>query len=74
MNPLRMVKRKRKAVSSIESLSCFLCTSSEGDLSTATRDGKSRTITVGEERRQLGDTSHADVQHSISIISDEDFL
>ena len=73
MDPVCIVKRKRKAVSSFESLSCFFCNSSEGDLHTTSRDGKSRTITVGEERRQLGDPSHVDVQHRLSMISEEDF-
>ena len=73
MDPVCIVKRKRKAISSIESLSCFFYISSKGDLRTSTRDRKSRTITVCEERRQLGDTSHVDVQHRLSMIAEDDF-
>ena len=73
MDPSCILKRKRQAVSCIGSLSCFFCNSSEGDLHSAARDGKSRTITVGEERRQLGDTTLVDVQHRLSMISEEDF-
>ena len=67
MDRVRIIKRKRKSVISIQTLSCFVCNSTECDLRTAI-------ITVGEERRQIGDTSHVDVQHRLSMISGKIFM
>ena len=71
MNPASIIKLKRQRIDT--SSACFFCQNNAGDLRTASAEGKARTRAVGEQRRQLGDTSHVYVLDRLNILSNEDF-
>ena len=71
MDPASIIQRKRQRIDT--SSACFFCQNNAGDLRTASAEGKARTRAVGEQRRQLGDTSYVYVLDRLNILSDEDF-
>ena len=71
MDPASIIKRKRQRIDT--SLACFFCQNNAGDLRTASAEGKARTRAIGEQRRQLGDTSYVYVLDGLNIRSGEDF-
>ncbi len=71
MNPASIIKLKRQRIDT--SSAYFFCQNNAGDLRTASAEGKVRTRAVGEQRRQLGDTSYVYVLDRLNILSNEDF-
>ena len=71
MDPAFIIKRKRQRIAT--SSACFFCHNNAGDLRTASAEGKARTRAVGEQRRQLGDSSYVYVLDRLNILSNEEF-
>ena len=71
MAPASIIKRKRQRIDT--SSAGFFCQNNASDLRTASAEGKARTRAVGEQRRQLGDTSYMYVLDRLNILSNEDF-
>ena len=71
MDPVSIIKRKRQRIDT--SSAVFSVRINAGDLRTASSEGRARTRAVGEQRRQLGDTSYVYVLDRLNILSNEDF-
>ncbi len=67
------VYHQTQAAAHRHKFSLFFCQNNAGDLRTALAERKARTGGVGEQRRQLGDTSYMYVLDWLNILSNEDF-
>ena len=63
------VHHQTQAAAHRHQFSLFFCQNKAGDLLTASAEGKARTRAVGEQRRQLGDTSYVYVLDRLNILS-----